>query len=139
MDNMGAVFGIIVSILLLNVVGIRALFALAAIPSFLGAGLIFFRIREKRDGEGKIFKGMAWRDLDANIRRYILANAVFALGARPPAGTLMLVRGPELWHAAQLKYRLIEGESWGDARGFASGVRRTARRRLCPGTPADIR
>ncbi len=81
MDNMGAVFGITASILLLNLVGLRALFALAAIPSFLGAGLIFFRIKEKRDGEGKIFKGMAWRDLDANLRRYILANAVFALGA----------------------------------------------------------
>jgi MFS family permease len=46
-----------------------------------GAGLIFFRIKEKRDCEGRIFKGMAWRDLDANLRRYILANAVFALGA----------------------------------------------------------
>ncbi|HAK96830.1 MAG TPA: hypothetical protein DCM87_18025 [Planctomycetes bacterium] len=39
--------------------------------------------------------------------------AVFSLGSLPRSGTLMLVRGPELWHAAQLKYRLIEGESWG--------------------------
>lgn len=81
MDNMGAVFGIIASILLLNLVGIRILFALAAVPSVLGAILIFTSISEKRDDGRKIFRGMAWRDLDGNLRLYVLSNAVFALGA----------------------------------------------------------
>jgi len=81
MDNMGAVFGIIASILILNLVGIRILFALAAVPSLLGAILIFASISEKRDGGRKIFKGMAWRDLGGNLRLYVLSNAVFALGA----------------------------------------------------------
>ncbi len=81
MDNMGAVFGIIASILLLNLVGIRILFALAAIPSLLGAILIFISISEKRDSGRKIFKGMAGRDLGSNLRLYFLSNGVFALGA----------------------------------------------------------
>ncbi|MBN1938467.1 MAG: MFS transporter [Candidatus Aminicenantes bacterium] len=81
MDNMGAVLGVIISIVLLNLVGIRALFALAAIPSLASAGLIFFRVKESRDCREKIFRGMRRRDLDRNLRRYFLANAVFALGA----------------------------------------------------------
>jgi MFS family permease len=81
MDNMGAVFGIVISILLVNLVGLRTLFALAAIPSLIGAALIFSLIKEKRENGQKIFKGMTWRDLDRNLHLYILSNAVFALGA----------------------------------------------------------
>ncbi len=40
--------------------------------------------------------------------------AVFSLGSLPQSGTLMLVQGPERWLATQLKYRLIDGESWGE-------------------------
>lgn len=81
MDNMGAVFGIMLSILLVNVVGYRLLFALAAVPSLAGALLILSRIRESRPADRKLFKGMSLRDIDGNLRLYIVLNAVFALGA----------------------------------------------------------
>jgi MFS family permease len=81
MDNLGGVAGILIAIFLVNIVGLRVLFALAAIPSFLGAILIFTSIKEHREDGRKIFKGMALRDLDKNLRLYIGLNAVFALGA----------------------------------------------------------
>ncbi len=81
MDNLGAVFGIAACILLVDVVGLRRLFVLAAIPSVIGAGLILLRIREARAPEGKIFKGLSIGRVDRNLGLYIALNAVFAIGA----------------------------------------------------------
>jgi len=81
MDNLGALFGITACILLLNVVGLRLLFALAAIPSVVGAGLVFARIREAGPAERKIYEGLSLRHIDRNLALYFAANAVFALGA----------------------------------------------------------
>ncbi|MDH4272077.1 MAG: MFS transporter [Candidatus Aminicenantes bacterium] len=81
MDNLGAVGGILLCIVLLPLLGFRLLFALAAIPSLLGALLIFFSIREKREGDRRIFKGLSLKDISPNLRLFMLLNAVFALGA----------------------------------------------------------
>ncbi len=81
MDNLGAFFGILVSIALINVLGYRLLFSLAAIPSLVGATAIFFVLKEKRSSERRIYKGLSLRRLDRNLGLYFLANAVFALGA----------------------------------------------------------
>jgi MFS family permease len=81
MDNFGAVFGITTCILLLNIVGLRTLFALAAIPSVIGAVLILVRIKEQKPTERKIYKGMSLRHIDRNLTLYFAVNAVFALGA----------------------------------------------------------
>jgi MFS family permease len=81
MDNLGAVFGITISILLLNIVGLRHIFALAAIPSVIGSAFILIRIKEEKPAERKIFKGMSFRHIDRNLRLYFGLNAVFALGA----------------------------------------------------------
>jgi MFS family permease len=81
MDNLGAVFGITTSILLLNLVGLRLIFALAAIPSVVGALLVLARIKEAKAADRKIFKGMSLRHIDRNLAVYFGANAVFALGA----------------------------------------------------------
>jgi len=81
MDNLGALFGITTCILLLNIVGMRLLFALAAIPSVIGAGLVFARIKEAGPSERKIYRGMSLRHIDRNLALYFAANAVFALGA----------------------------------------------------------
>ena len=81
MDNLGAVFGVLIAIIFLSLLGYRLLFALAAIPSLLGALLIFALIKEKKDKASKIFKGLSLKDIDKNLRLYILLSALFALGA----------------------------------------------------------
>jgi MFS family permease len=81
MDNFGAVAGILISIVLFNVLGFRLLFALAAIPSLVGAALILRNIKEARSPGVKAFKGLSFRDIDPNLALYIVLNGVFALGA----------------------------------------------------------
>ena len=80
-DNLGAVAGILLCIVLLPLLGFRLLFALAAIPSLVGAALIFSSIKEKREGDQRIFKGISLKDISPNLRLFLLLNAVFALGA----------------------------------------------------------
>ena len=80
MDNLGAVIGILACVALINVLGYRLLFALAAIPSVLGAGLILLNIKEQRS-ERKIHKGLSFKEIDKNLRLYVVLNALFALGA----------------------------------------------------------
>jgi MFS family permease len=81
MDNFGAVTGILISIALFNVLGYRLLFALAAIPSVLGALLVLKAIREPKEPRSRVFKGLSFRDIDRNLALYIILNGVFALGA----------------------------------------------------------
>lgn len=81
MDNLGAVCGILLCIALLPLLGYRLLFALAALPSLIGAGLILLLIREDRSSGQKIFKGLSWREIGPSLRLYMLLSAVFALGA----------------------------------------------------------
>jgi MFS family permease len=80
MDNAGAFTGILISIAFLKILGFRLLFALAAIPSAIAVLLILLAIKERKS-ERKIFKGLAFRQIDANLRLYIILNAVFSLGA----------------------------------------------------------
>jgi MFS family permease len=81
MDNTGATAGILISIALFNVLGYRLLFALAAIPSVIGAALIFRNIKETGTPGLRIFKGLSFKDIDRNLGLYIALNGVFALGA----------------------------------------------------------
>jgi MFS family permease len=81
MDNLGAVCGILLCIALLKALGYRPLFALAALPSLLASLLILLKIREKKEEEGKIFKGLSLRDLTPNLKLYFLLSALFALGS----------------------------------------------------------
>jgi MFS family permease len=81
MDNLGATAGILVAIALVNVIGYRLLFALAAVPSVIGALLILRTIKEPRGPGGRVFKGFSFRDVDRNLALYIVLNGVFALGA----------------------------------------------------------
>jgi MFS family permease len=81
MDNFGSVAGILISIALFNVLRYRLLFALAAIPSLVGAALILRNIKEARSPVARVFKGLSFKDIDRNLALYIVLNAVFALGA----------------------------------------------------------
>ena len=81
MDNLGAVAGVLVAIALVDVLGIRLLFALAAVPSIAGAALVLRNIKEPKDPRARVFKGFSFRDVDRNLALYIALNGVFALGA----------------------------------------------------------
>jgi len=81
MDNLGAVCGIVLCIALLPLLGYRLLFALAALPSLVGALLILSMIREDKGSDRKLFKGLSFRDIGPNLRLYMLLSGIFALGA----------------------------------------------------------
>ena len=81
MDNLGAVCGIIVCILFFGLLGYRNLFLLAAIPSAIGALLIFSLIKERKPAGVKIYKGLALKDLDKNFKLFLLLSSFFALGS----------------------------------------------------------
>jgi len=81
MDNLGAVCGVIICIVLFKRLGYRNLFLLAAIPSVIAALLILFFIHEKKAPRVSIFKGLSLCDLDGNFRLFLLASSVFALGS----------------------------------------------------------
>jgi len=80
-DNLGAVCGIIVCILFFGLLGYRNLFLLAAIPSAIGALLIFFLIKERKPAGIRIYKGLALKDLDKNFKLFLLLSSFFALGS----------------------------------------------------------
>jgi MFS family permease len=81
MDNAGAVIGILICIAFVNIWSFKLLFALAAIPSLVGALLIVLNIKEKKSGAVKIYKGISLKDIDKNLRLYMFLNALYALGA----------------------------------------------------------
>lgn len=83
MDNLGAVAGIVICIVLVEAIGYRLLFALAALPSVLSALLIYLTVKEKKSGTGriKIYKGISFRDLGRNFKLFLFLSAVFALGS----------------------------------------------------------
>jgi MFS family permease len=57
------------------------MFLLAAVPSLIGALLIFFLIKERKTAGIKIYKGLALKDLDNNFKTFILLSSFFALGS----------------------------------------------------------
>ncbi|NIM89511.1 MAG: MFS transporter [Candidatus Aminicenantes bacterium] len=81
MDNLGAIFGILICIFFFNLLGYRLLFALAALPSVVSALLIFFLIKEKRIKKIKIYQGISFKDLDRNFRLFLLLSSFYAIGA----------------------------------------------------------
>jgi len=81
MDNLGAVSGISICILFFKILGYRPLFAIAAIPSLIGALLIIFGIKEKKPKGLKIYRGLKLRELDRNFKLFLLLSSFFALGS----------------------------------------------------------
>ncbi|HUH66220.1 MAG TPA: MFS transporter [Syntrophales bacterium] len=81
MDNLGAVCGILFCIAFYQSLGYRNLFLLAAIPSAVGALLIFYYIKETKPSDAKLFHGFALRDLNVNFRLFLILSCFFALGS----------------------------------------------------------
>lgn len=81
MDNLGAVCGIVLCLLLFDILGYRYLFMLAAIPSLLAAVLIFLSIKEQKSGRIQLYKGVSLHDLSGNLKLFIFLSALFAIGS----------------------------------------------------------
>jgi len=81
MDNLGAVFGIVFTILFFKYLGFRNLFFLAAVPSLVGALLVYRSIKEAPQPRKKFFKGFAFKHLNKDLKIYLGLSAVFALSS----------------------------------------------------------
>ena len=93
MDNLGAVCGILISIVFLKLLGYKRLFLLAAFPSLIGATIIFFLIKERQAEDIKVYKGISFKDLDRNFRLYLFLSAIFALGSFSYSFLLIYAKG----------------------------------------------
>jgi len=81
MDNLGAVCGIVVCLLLFEHIGFTNLFLIAALPSLVSAALIYAYIKENKISDKKLFADFTFKDLDANFKLFLILNSVFTLGA----------------------------------------------------------
>lgn len=81
MDNLGAVCGIVVCLLLFEHIGFTNLFLIAALPSLASAFLIYKYIKENKISDKKLFADFTFKDLDANFKLFLILNSVFTLGA----------------------------------------------------------
>jgi len=81
MDNLGAVCGIVVCLLLFEHIGFTNLFLIAALPSLISAFLIYKYIKEVKTSDKKLFAAFTLKDLDFNFRLFLVLNSIFTLGA----------------------------------------------------------
>jgi len=81
LDNLGAVFGILLCILLVNFLGFKKLFLLASIPSLIGVILILIFVREQKRDSTKIFKGISLKSFTSQFRYFLILSSIFSLGA----------------------------------------------------------
>lgn len=78
MDNLGAVIGVLLSIMLFTFIGFRKLFLIAAIPSVISVFLILFFIKEKKT-KVKLHKGISFKNLSGNLKLFLILSAIFAI------------------------------------------------------------
>ncbi|MBN2601239.1 MAG: MFS transporter [Candidatus Marinimicrobia bacterium] len=80
-DHLGAVFGILICIFFFNILGYRLLFAMAAVPSLVGAFLIIRNINEAKPPARSPFETKKASKLDRNFILFLILSAVFAIGS----------------------------------------------------------
>jgi len=93
MDNLGGVTGICFTILLVNYLGLKTLFLIAAVPSAIAIFIILFFVKEKPDGNIKIFKGLRLSDLNKNLRLFFFLSTIFSLGTFSYSFLLIFAKG----------------------------------------------
>ena len=81
MDHLGAVAGILTCLLLINLLGYRQLFMLAALPTLIGTIVILRMIKEKKPEGRRLYKGYDFRHLDFNLKILFTLSALFALAS----------------------------------------------------------
>ena len=80
MDNLGALGGILICILLFHLTGYRILFLIAALPSVIATILIVLCISESKP-ERRIHAGLRLSDIEGDFRRFLILSSLFALGS----------------------------------------------------------
>ncbi|MGB9598780.1 MAG: MFS transporter, partial [Minisyncoccales bacterium] len=80
MDNLGAVFGILICIALVNFLGFKKLFLLASIPSLIGVILVLIFIKDEKRDSTKIFKGISFKSFSPKFKYFLTLSAIFSLG-----------------------------------------------------------
>ena len=80
-DNLGAVIGILLSLLLLPFLGVRKLFLLAAFPSLIAVYLIIKKIKDVKADEIHIYKGFQTKIINKNLRLLFILATIFSLGS----------------------------------------------------------
>jgi len=84
-DSLGAVFGPIAALILLNFLNenLRLTFFIAAIPGFIAVILLIFLVKEKKTNEQKnekTFTKIDWKVLKPKLKIFLLISFIFALG-----------------------------------------------------------
>lgn len=80
-DNLGALAGVIIALYLVQIIPLRQLFMLAALPSFFGAILVLVYIREKTpDKPPTLPRVFALGKTDTRFRLFLAINALFSIG-----------------------------------------------------------
>ncbi len=83
MDGVGSVLGATLAFLLLPILGYRNIFLFAFLPAIIATLVILF-IKEKRSPVKKEVKEvsikLSFKELPANLRLFIIASSIFALG-----------------------------------------------------------
>lgn len=80
MDNLGAVFGILVCIFLFDRLGYQKLFLLAALPSLVGVAIIIFLVKESPKYMSSAFRGFSLKDFNKDLTLLFVLSSVFSLG-----------------------------------------------------------
>jgi len=79
LDNLGAVFGILTTLVLVNFLPFSKIFFLAAIPSLLAVALVYVKISDRPTAN--IHKGVSTKNLSYNFKIFLIASAIFALAS----------------------------------------------------------
>lgn len=80
MDSLGAVCGVLLSLLLIRFLPIRTIFLYAAIPSLVGTVLVLTLIREEKNGL-TLYEGMHWRHLSRSFKWFLLLSGLFSVAS----------------------------------------------------------
>jgi MFS family permease len=80
MDSFGAVCGVMLSIWLVQFLPMRTIFLYAAIPSIIGAILVFTLIREENNGF-RLYEGLHWKNLNGSFKWFLALSALFSIAS----------------------------------------------------------
>lgn len=90
MDNLGATLGILITLVLVNLLDLQTIMMLAAIPSLVGALLIYLFVKERKTHA--IFKGIQLKDFSNNYLFFLALSCVFALSSFSYSFLLILAK-----------------------------------------------